>query len=734
MSGSDAALSNPHAVPVMPGYHFGDAPFQGDDRQDKGLGELMGLLWQRKFLFAAVFILVCAAAFGVIASLPRAYTSSALLVLDPRETNYTNLPQVVTTAAQNSELSLNLVRSEIQVLKSQELARRVVEALNLANDPTFMRPGGLLSRLTNLLPWHEKGVVTKESKLEAATLQYEKALDLFNDGKSFVISAKFSAATPELAQRVLAKHIALYLLDQRAFKQGAILRAKDWLSPELIQLETKLHASEAALQAYRGSHHLMQVGGETIVSRQLTALATQLADARSHLAAKSARQAELRNGKQDTQQLGSPTLTRLREQEATTAQQWSDLRSRYGDGSPFVMASAAKMADIGRKIGDEISRLQTGADQDVMIARDTTQRLAQQVSQLEQQAVEAGSADLVAVGLQREVDAERKLYDDLLGRSMQVSAQYEIQQADTRVVSAPLASQRPSFPRYGLLGAIATCLAAVLSAGVVLLLERLRGGSRNLAAIERGVGLPGLGSVPRLRIGKRAAWPPLLEPLTQPAAAMQSLVNSISFQVTGASPRLLAICSALPGEGKTTIAALVATSMAQGGARVLLVDADFRQRGLSRRMGLSAARGLVGLLETGGSLAEAIVHDARTGLDVLAAERRCANPYRLVRAANLGRVLAEARAAYDAVIIDTPPLAAVDDALAFTAAADATILVAAWGSTPEPALRGCLQRLRLAGARHVGVALNRVPRSGHASQPGLESVRAVPGVYFGVGA
>ena len=734
MKGSDMALPNPHAVSVPPGSHFGDVPFQGDDRQDGGLGDLLRLLWERKILFAAGFIVVCVAAFSIIASLPRAYTASALMVLDPRETHYADLPQVVTTAPQNSELSLNLVRSEIQVLKSEELARRVVQALNLQNDSTFMRPGGGLSRLTNLLPWHRQAVVTKESTLETATLKYENSLDLFNDGKSFVISAKFSAATPELAQRVLAKHIELYLADQRVSKQAAILRAKRWLSPELTQLETKLHASEAKLQAYRGSHHLTPIGGETILSRQLTALTALLADAQSSLAAKAARQADLHNGKQDTQQLGSPTLSRLREQEATTAQQWSDMHARFGDGSPFVIASAAKLADIKRKIGDELSRQQTAADQDVMIARDTVQRLTRQVLQLERQAVEAGSADLVAVGLQREVDAERKLYDDLLSRSMQVSAQFEIQEADTRVVSAPLALLKPSFPRYGLLGTIAICLAAFLSAGVVFTLERLRNGSRNLADIERSVGLPGLGSVPRLRVASRAPWPPLLEPLTQPAAAVQSLVNSISFQVPGASPRLVAICSTLPGEGKTTIAALMATSMALGGARVLLVDADFRQRGLSRRMGLSAETGMVGLLETGGPLAKATIHDARTGLDVLTAERRSPNPYRLMRAASMERILAEARAAYDAVIIDTPPLAAVDDALAFAAAADATVLVASWGSTPVPALRGCLQRLRLAGVQHVGVALNRVPRHSHGLQPGLESVRAVPRVYFGAGA
>jgi polysaccharide biosynthesis transport protein len=730
----DGAMSKTQAIPTLQGVPSSDVPFQGDDPQDKGLGELLRLLWERKTLFFALFVLTSAAAFGLIAALPRAYTSSALLVLDPRETHYADLPQVVTIASQTPELNLNLVRSEIEVLKSDELARRVVEALNLENDPTFMRSGLGISQLTSLLPWHEDPVVTEESKLEAATLRYEKALDFFNDGKSFVISAKFTAATPMLAQRVLSKHIELYLADQRAFKQTAILRAKDWLIPELKRLETKLHGAEADLQAYRGSHHLTAVGGETIDGRLLAALTAQLAEARADLETKVSRQAELHDGKQDTQQLGSQTLSRLRDQEAATAQQWSDMRSRYGERSPFMTASAAKLADIRQKIADELSRMQTAADQDTVMARETAQRLTQQVVQLEQQVVDAGSDDLVAVGLQREVDAQRKLYDDLLSRSMQVSAQYEIQDADIRVVSAPLALQQPSFPRYGLLGVVAAFAAAVLSAGVVFVLERLRSGSQNLGNIERSVGLPGLGSIPRLRIGRRTPWPPMLEPLTQPAAAVQSLVNSIRFQVAGNSPKVLAIVSALPGEGKTTVAALVATSLAQDGARVLLVDADFRRRGLSRRMRLTTSNGLVGLLETGGSLAEAAAHDARTGLDVLTAERPATNPSRLARAEIVARVLTEARAAYDAVIIDTPPLAAVDDALPFAAAADATILVALWGATPMPALRGCLQRLRLAGSQNVGVALNGVRGRGQASQPGFESVRALPRIYFGAGA
>ncbi|MBV8616123.1 MAG: AAA family ATPase [Acetobacteraceae bacterium] len=696
------------------------------------MDDLVSLLWRRKLLFAFLSLALFAAAAVQIALLPPAYTASSTLFLDPRETHYADLPNIITAVSQTSDLSLDLVNSEMDVLEGPELAGRVATALRLQDNPDFLQPNS--SMLDRVLPWRTEQPQTEEKKLEAAVQKYAKSLRLFNDGKSFVISASFTAATPELAQRVLTKHVEFYLADQRAFKQKAIARAQRWLTPELTRLAAKLRGSESELQAYRASHHLTRVAGETIVSRQLSDLTSQLATARTDLTHKIARYDELRRGTLDTEQLSSLTLSHLRGQEAAAAEQMAGLRSRYGDRSPALVAPAATLASVRERIAAELGRMKDAAANDVVIARGGVVQLEEQVARLEQQVGKAGDADLIAAGLQREVDAERKLYDDLLSRSKQVAAQYEIQDADVRVVSAPIAPQQPSFPRRGLLGATAAAASVLLSALLVVVLERFRGEPPSLGEIERNVGVPGLASIPRLRVTRGQPWPPVLEPLTQPAVAFQTLANSIAFQ--GGSmlpqllPRVIAVVSASPGEGKTTVAALLASSLAQGGARVLLVDADMRRRALSRRMGLSYKTGLIRLLEEGGTLAESVVRDPDAGLDVLAAERNCLNPYRLTRTQALPAVLAAARMSYEAVVIDTPPLAVVDDALPFAAAADSTIVVASCGLTVSAALQGAVQRLRLAGARNLGLVLNRVPNRRKAYQPGMEAVGASCRLYF----
>ncbi len=730
MTVPQTASLEPQALQGLPNIQLGDASFQGAERRENGLGELLGLLWERKLLFAMLFLALCAAAGVQIALLVPAYTASALLDLDPRQPHYADLPNVVSNTSENPDLSLDLVRSEMQVLQSPGLARRVIKSLHLQDDPHFLRPDKY-AWLERLLPWNDGRGSTAESQLEAATRQYAKELSLFNDGRSFVISASFTTGTPKLATSVLAKHIELYRDEQRAYKQQAIARAQGWLMPELAQLKAKLSNSEAALQAYQDAHQLTRTGGETVAGRQLTALTEQLVKARTDLAAKVARAAALENGVHDTQQLSSETLARLRDQEAEASKKLAGMRSRFGGTSPYLVGLTATLADVRQRIAAELDRMRHAASSDVAAARDSVARLGAQAEQAQRQVVMANNDSLVAIGLQREVDAQSKLYDDLLGRQQQVEAQYEIQDADARVVSPPLAPQQPSFPRRGLLGAIAACASALLAGLMALALERLRGESRSLGEIERSVGVIGFASIPRLRSARLRAWPPMLEPLTQEAASIQALVNSLAFQSGGMPPRIVAVVSAVPGEGKTTIASLLATSLAQNGARVLLVDADMRRRALSRRTRLSLSVGLIGLLERGGSVAQAVVRDERAALDILAAERSCANPYRFMRDGTLAAVLAEARASYDTVVIDTPPLAAADDALPFAVAAEATIVVASYGSTPTAALRGALQRLRMAGARNLGVALNRVPRHGQAYQPGLESVRSVPRLYFG---
>ncbi len=735
----DTAIMPAHEM--MPLTDTRDASFAvSEPAPSAGIGMVLGAIWRRKFIFVLMFIAVMAGAIAIIMSLQPSYRSEAMLMVDTRTTHFTDLPAVTDTGAQAGDL--NYVRSEQQVLNSDELARRVVKQLHLDQDPEFVPPpssGGLLNMIYERFGLKEAPKpLTPTERMSAAVGAYEQRLGVFSDGKSFVVLVSFSARDPARAQQILATHLSLYLNDQKQAKQAVIGRAAKWLDGQLAQLSENVHNADQKLQTFRESNHLVHsADGQSITGRQLTVVTGQLAQARADLAAREARVSEVggAGGRADSTILNSDLLHRLREQEATLSAQVATLAQRYGNNYPPLAEARSGLADTRRRIGAELSRSTGSASSDANISRAAVDRLQAQVDQLELKAAKTDRAEVGAAQIDRNAEADRKLYGDLLARSKQIAIQQEIQEPDARVVSDPSTSSSPAFPRRGLLMAVALALAVVLAGGAAFLADRARGPSQSLADIEALCGLPGLGVVPRMRRqwfrrsasgGEGAPLPPR----SIEAAAIQTLGNSIAFQTPGHRPRVIVVTSALPNEGKTTVATLLGRNLVTMGQRVLLIDADLRRRGLTRTLAVRARTGMLGALTQGRTLMESVTTVRGLEFDLLPVETFPADPHRMLHQAAMQELLREARSLYDVIIIDTPPLAAVDDALAVVGGADATVLVVRWGRTPHAAIRGAVRRLHLAGGRVAGCVLNDMRAGKSQTAAGLEAYRPLAGAYF----
>lgn len=711
---------------------------------DAGLGTILAAIWRHRVICVLTFVLFTAAAAAVVFTLRQSYQSEALLMIDPRQTHVTNLQSIQDSTTALSDL--NFVRSEIQIMNSDELARKIVVMLDLQHSEEFAdHPSPIRAAIGGLLSWlgfspKTQPPLTEAQAIEQAVQKYKERFVAYNDGKSFTIATSFTASDPKLAQRVLTVHLKQYLDDQRDAKQQVINKAEAWFKQQLGEMADKLLRDEAAQQEFRRKNHLMRAGGETIPGRELTGLTTQLGDARADLARKQARYDEIRalassRGaaavNSDPTVLASPLIEKLREQEATAAAQVAQLEERYGPRHPQVLAARAMLGDVQGKIGREIGRITALAANDLAISQANLQRLQHSVSGLEQDLGSTTDAELTASQLEREIDAERRLYDDLLARSKQVAIQREMQEPDARIASNASLPLRPQFPQHGLLMAISLSAAALLAGAVAIAVDKLGAKpSLSLEEIETACGMPGLAVLPRVKLSHRKLRY-ALTPLSYLAASYQTLRNSIWFRCGTRPPKVILFTSALPGDGKTTVAAFFARSLALNGKRVLLVDADLRRSGLGRSLRLTPRTGIVSCLRQTRTLQESAIRDPELGLDVLAVERGASDPDNLLAKDRFEYMLDEARRAYDVVVVDTPPIAAVDDALPIVSLADVTVMVVRWGRTPHQVIRATLRRLHLAGANVLGAVLNANDPAKHKSNSrDLEAYRPLSGSMF----
>jgi capsular exopolysaccharide synthesis family protein len=335
--------------------------------------------------------------------------------------------------------------------------------------------------------------------------------------------------------------------------------------------------------------------------------------------------------------------------------------------------------------------------------------------------------------LEREIHADRTLYEDLLSRSRQVAVQREIQTPDARIVSDPTSPLRASFPRYKLFFAIAATISGLLAAGLVILLDmRDEQPSLGLEEIEAECDLAGLGALPRVRRSQRRVGT-ALPPHSQLAASLQTVQNSISFRNGVRQPQIVAFTSALPGDGKTLVASLYAASVASTERRVLLIDADLRRSLLARSFASKpGTRGTVSVLQKKSSLMDSVVTNPALGIDVLVVEAPDhIKPELVLKPEFIVALMAEARQHYDVIVIDTPPVVVVDDALAFARLADVTVMVIRWGRTPARFIRAALRRLNLAEANVIGGVLNGVdPRKRNANSMDVETYRLYTKSYL----
>lgn len=639
----------------------------------------------------AVVLLLTSLAYMIT---PKTYQATASIALDRRVDEFLNRGPQLTTDSPT-------VDTAVQVITSPSLAAEVVDQLGLASAPNFLPPAA-------------KGPRSPEQARRAATGAVLGKLQVKRVGTSYAIQATYTGSDPTQTARVVNGVVDQYVADQRTGRAGVRDRDTQLLRQRITRLRGEVLAAEQAVAAYRARTNLIDVqGSTTAVQQELSVLNTQLATAEADEAAARARLAAAGTANADT----SSGLQQLRNQAAQLSAQRADLAGRYGLLHPELARVDRQLEDINRTISVETTRARRSLQADLSVAAGRTAAIRASLNRAQGGLMAGNNASVQLAELERNAESARGLYQTLLDRYRQAVAGQGTEQSNAYVIAHALVPGAPASPKASLFiggGLIAGLLAAAL---VTLFLELLEGGFQSRQQMEQVLGLPVLATVPDLRTvpGVTAPRGPMGPPeyLVENQAslfseAFRSIRTALRLGHGMGTLRSLAICSALPDEGKTTIAICLARSAALAGTTTVLIDSDIRQRASSRSLADKAPVGLIEVLQGDVSLDQALIRDEASGAWILPHSGAGRADYDKITSPAMKQLIDELHHKFDLVILDTAPVLPLAEARAVASMADGVLLVTRWRKTPTHATELAAEMLTRADARVRGTVLSLV--------------------------
>jgi succinoglycan biosynthesis transport protein ExoP len=683
----------------------------GSDRID--LRWLWVTLRRRARLFFSVMTLVVALAIVYAALQKPSYTAQAQVALNTAPQK--GAPTTDTSDTQSTPDDA-VADTEAAVLASRAMAERVANSLRI--DEGKASRLGRLGRIELALGMRSEVVPTPEQRRRNTIDWLQSKVSIARVGTSLAFLISFSSPDPKQAAAIANEWARQYTFFNMSGRANTNDASRAFLGKQLDDLRNQANAYNAQVQRYRITHNMLSTSGASLTEQEISAYNEQVASARAQADEDQARldtaRAQLAHGSAGDDvgaALDSGVVSALRSRQAEAAANLASLSAHYGPKYPDVVKAQSELADVNASIKAEISRVVSNLDAKSQASR---QRLASMEGSLSgARGTLAGnnSSQVELDDLLSQAAAKQALYQAYLSRYNETAAAEGGDHPDAQILTLatpPGAPSSPNYPLILLMGLTFGCIAGFTAAFVA---ETVFGGLTTADDIEARLGVPFLAGIPALNSIKRRASSPANEVIENPSAAFAEAFRGLRSALRFAHHnvvRTVAITSALPQEGKTTIAVCLARVSAMTGERVVIVDCDTRRRGTSRALtGSPMEVGLTEVLNGSVNLDDALIYDERSGAAALVlASTDGAAPELLVPA--IDALLERLRERFDFIILDLPPVLPVADARIIAGKADATVFVARWRKTSDHAIRAALRMMPESKVTLAGVVLSRI--------------------------
>lgn len=680
------------------------------------------VVYEKKWLILLFALLLSVVAYFYVKNIPNYYEAEASLLFEDNEASVVAIRDVYEVSRKRQEF----LTTQAQLILSRAVVERIVDDLSLLEHPAFN--GKKKSWLDDVkLAIGFKSNVDEDPTIDRNIRKRERIIKSISSGlsvkplrKTLLIRISYRSRYSDLAASVPNAIASAYVEAQMDERINVTEKATGWLSDRLIGLRDKLEISEQALNSFQQKEDLVDVQGvRGLASQELNESMAQLLEARRDLKSIRVLHEEIRNARHSEDELiklpeilNSPLVQAARAAVVSATLNKNELAQRYGPKHPKMITAQGEVDGAESQLSNEIRNLINSIGVDYRQAKDRVADLERELASAKGHLQSVAQKEIKYDELKREVDINRQLYNTFLTRFKETREVSGFNTPVARIADPavepryPLASKKRLWVIIAFIGGAG--FAASIFVGLDLLLKP---GVRNPQDVTNKLGQELIGLVPDFK-GRGDGTMPLHayfddeEPRF--SEAIRTLRTGVVLSNFEDGEKVICVTSAAPGEGKTTIALNLAFSLGQLN-KVLIIDGDMRRPSIGGRFSLPPNRpGLADLLSGHFEVGECIFRDDKSGVDVMPAGIRPLDPQRLLGSHHFSKISENLKSQYDRIIIDTPPVQAVSDALIIAREACSLLYVLKAESTSIGVARTAISRLHSVGIGVDGVVLNRI--------------------------
>jgi len=680
-------------------YNPNHTPNQRISDDEIDLVKLAASLWRGKWtVLAFVLFCVCVADFYVRHVAVPLYLATAKIAL--KEHQPEKILTDIESLMSNGPITDSGINTELEVLRSRDLVGKLVDSLDLINQPTFnplLREPRLSSQirtqiftLFGVAPEKPKTPRSPEEVRSIVINSVLNAMAFSNTRNTRVINISVTTTEAALSALMANNMATLYIENQIQIKLDALASATEFLSSRTSELKHDFEELKAELANFSSQSEL--VNSTVLKSQEI-----QLRDVRTRMREK----AEIVVEKTDTRTV----LLSFREA--------GNLQALIKHADDFRLNRAISEYR-NNKISLDGLNLQVEhfmLDNEVEVEREQKQLLALEASEsILAKQIERQSQELIVLQqLERETGAARLLYESFFTRLLEMNVQLGLETADGRLLSTAI-QRGPSSPIKSKILYLGGAIGLMVGASLVLFWELRFSGYRSVNELRDQSGYSVLSAVPLIPVRDRNNIISYLKtkPKSMVSEAVRNLRTSILMSNLNQVKQVIMLTSSVPKEGKTILSFALAQNMVGLGKRILLIEADIRRRVHSVKIDRNNTVALLDLVAGDKKWKEVSLYVEELGFDILTATRSDKNAADIFASQRFSELITELREYYDYIIIDSPPVLAVPDARLISAISDANIYVVEWNKTTCAQVDQGLEMLSSIGVNTIGLVLNQI--------------------------
>ncbi|RZB31538.1 MAG: polysaccharide biosynthesis transport protein [Desulfobacteraceae bacterium Eth-SRB2] len=706
------------------------------------LRQYLGVMIKRRWIIFTIFtVLVLTVAVNTFTAVPI-YQATARIVIEKENPNLVSIQEVLAVDSTGTDY----YQTQYKIIESRAVAREVIRRLDLNNSTEFFpQPkdtiisnikGWIRDTLSNAKEWIKSLLKTEQDKdgANARAQDYDSPdselvsafidrIDVSPIRNSRLVDVSAEAKNPTMAARMANELVMSYIDKNLEIKLLAAKDAVKWLGERVSDERKKVEAAEKALLRYKEENQIItgfSSDAENITAQKLAELNAQVVEAESKRVEAETRYHQALTLKNSPDMLDSipevlsnDLVKEVKKMEVVLYSRMSELSKKYGRNHPQMQAIESELADLKKRKAVEAKRVVNSLKNEYKLALAREESLKHALAKQKTESLQFNKKAVQFGVLQRETESSKHMYELLIKRFKETSLTEEMKTGNIRIIDKAEVPRLPVKPKKKLNLLLAVIVGLSLGVGLAFFLEYLDNTIKLPEEIKEELKIPYLGPVPAFSADGNPHTVPLdlvtiHSPKSNASESYRGIRTGILFSSADTTPQVIMVTSAGPKEGKTSSSTNLSVAMANVESRVLLVDCDMRRPRIHKLFDIDRKIGLSSILVGTENPENAIVASSIQGLDILPVGPIPPNPSEIISSKKMAQFLNDLRKKYSRVIIDTPPISGVTDAVALAQMVDTTLLVIRAGETPRQVIQNSLEQLYAVNANVLGAILNAV--------------------------